>query len=215
MKLAPVVCILLMILLAGCSSVSILPRPTTPGAVVNPSDQSIKINQSGLAVSARVQDTAVGGYEIETALASFYLTLSNQESTAVQVTLDAFSLIDSRGEIHKPVQPEEVNALLNPEISYFLPYPFVGYYDVVDLEVSRATSAMASERPYIGSGLPSIDILTPLPVGAMKRGQKISGMLYFKIEILDETSFELKASLPTGGRAGRRLDYSFPFIIEK
>ena len=142
-----------MLIQISCSSVLIIPKPITPGAIVNPADQSIKINNSGLTVSARVQDTAVGGYEIDTAMAAFYLTLKNQTHSNVQVSLDAFNLTDSHGVSHKPVAPEEVNAILHPEISYFLPYPFVGYYDVVDLEQHRSTSAMSSERPYVGAGL--------------------------------------------------------------
>ena len=212
--IAVVVSIFVLLIQISCSSVLIIPKPVTPGATVNPADQSIKINNSGLTVSARVQDTAVGGYEIDTAMAAFYLTINNQTHSNVQVALDAFNLTDSDGVSHKPVAPEDVNAILHPEISYFLPYPFVGYYDVVDLEQHRATSAMASERPYVGAGLSAIDALIPLPIGSINNGQQISGMLYFNIEIIDLQSFELKASLPAGG-TGRDLVYIFPYSVEK
>ena len=78
--------------------------------------------------------------------------------------------------------PDEVNAVLNAGIGVLMPYPFVGYYDVVDLEQYRASTAMASERPYVGSGLPAVDVLIPLEVGKIKPGSTISGMLYFNIE---------------------------------
>lgn len=213
MKYLSAVGLLLVLIVAGCSSIAIIPKPATPGAVVNPSDQSIKINNSGLVVSARVQDTAVGGYDIDTALASFYLTLNNTTNTNVNVSLDAFTLIDTSGKNHSPVPPEEVNAILNPGIGQFLPYPFVGYYDVVDLEQHRASSAMASERPYVGSGLPAIDKLMPLPVGSLANGQQVSGMLYFNLEIIDEKHVTLKAELPD--KNSKDLSYSFPFSIEK
>jgi hypothetical protein len=209
----PAVGLFLALIASGCSSISIIPRPATPGAIVNPSDQSIKINNSGLTVSARVQDTAVGGYDIETALAAFYLTLNNKYNANIDVSLEAFTLVDTAGNSHSPIAPEEVNAILNPEIGQFLPYPFVGYYDVVDLEQHRASSAMASERPYIGSGLPAVDELTPLPVGSLAKGQQVSGMLYFNIEIIDESVVDLRAELPVD--KNKSLSYSFPFSIEK
>ena len=213
MRYLSAVGLLLALIVAGCSSISIIPRPVTPGAVVNPSDQSIKINNSGLTVSARVQDTAVGGYDIETALAAFYLTLNNKSTANIDVSLDAFTLVDTDGKSHSPISPEEVNAILNPEIGQFLPYPFVGYYDVVDLEQYRASSAMASERPYLGTGLPAIDELTPLRIGSLAKGKQVSGMLYFKIEIIDERHVNLRAELPVS--KSKKLSYSFPFSIEK
>ena len=214
MKFSFVVCLFILSLLTACSSVSIVPRPDTPGATVNPSDQSIKINNSGMTVSARVQDTAVGGYQISTAMASLYVTISNESGSTAQVAIDSFQLVDSFGELHAPVPPADVNAILNPDIAYFLPYPFVGYYDVVDLEQHRASTAMASEAPYIGTGLPAIELLTPLPEGALASGQQVSGMLYYNIEIIDEKSIELKASV-TVKKSGQKLSYSFPFSIEK
>ena len=214
MRYLSAVGILFFLITTGCSSVSIVPRPVTPGAVVNPSDQSIKINNSGLVVSARVQDMAVGGYDIDTALASFYLTLNNRSKSGVNVSLDAFKLVDSTGTSHAPVAPEEVNALLNPAISYFLPYPFIGYYDVVDLEQYRSSTAMASERPYVGSGLSAIDKLTPLTLGTLGVGQQISGMLYFQIEIIDQRQVDLQAALPLTTN-NEKLSFSFPFSIEK
>ncbi|NIR51992.1 hypothetical protein GWO43_25625, partial [candidate division KSB1 bacterium] len=108
------------------------------------------------------------------AIGSFYLTIKNNSQAAVEANLDSFQLIDSNGDMHKPMPPEEVNAILNPAISFFMPYPFVGYYDVVDLELYRASSAMASERPYVGEGLSGIDKLIPLPLGPIKRGQTVS-----------------------------------------
>jgi len=209
-----VVWLLIGFILAGCSSVSIIPNPATPGAVVNPSDQSIKINNSGLVVSARVQDTAVGGYEIDTAIGAFYLVIANNSQTNVDVELANFHLVDSQGKQHEPLPPEEVNALLNPEIAYFLPYPFVGYYDTINLEQHRASVAMASERPYVGTGLPAIDQLIPLDVGTLVPGRTISGMLYFNIEIIDENRIELVADLPYGSKM-KKLAFSFPFTIKK
>jgi len=212
--LSVVVGVFLALSLAGCSSVSIIPQPVTAGATVNPSDKSIRINNSGLVISARVQDTAVGGYEVDTAIGSFYLTIDNRSSHDVDVQLSAFNLIDSTGASHAPLPPDEVNALLNPEIGYLMPYPFVGYYDTVDLEQHRASAAMASETPYVGSGLPAVDVLTPLETGTLKPGSTVSGMLYFNIEMIDESRFELKASLPVDKKS-RNLSYSFPYSVEK
>ena len=213
MRSASVV-ILLVLVLIGCSSISFVPKPDTPGARVNPSDQSIIINNSGLTVSARIQDTAVGGYDISEAIGSFYLTIKNNSGSDIQTSLESFYLTDSRGETHKPIPPEEVNAILNPQISSFMPYPFVGFYDVVDQEQYRASSAMASERPYVGEGLPGIDRLIPLPAGIVKNGQTVSGTLYFGIEMIDESYLALKADLPVV-KNGKSLSYSFPFAIEK
>jgi len=213
-KVLSVVGLLLGFFLAGCSSVSIIPNPATPGAVVNPSDQSIKIKNSGLVISARVQDTAVGGYDIDTAIGAFYLTIANNSQQNVDVELAHFQLVDSRGNHHAPLPPEEVNALLNPDIAVFLPYPFVGYYDTIDLEQHRASTAMASERPYVGSGLPAIDQLIPLEVGVLAPGRTVSGMLYFNIEIIDESHIELVSDLPYGSQ-GKKLAFSFPFTIKK
>ncbi len=142
------------------------------------------------------------------------MTIQNNSGSDVQTGLDSFLLTDSRGGQHQPMPPEEVNAILNPEISYFMPYPFVGYYDVIDLEQHRAASAMASERAYVGEGLSGIDKLIPLPTGILKPGQTISGAIYFNIEIIDESYLALKADLPAI-KTGKNLSFSFPFAIEK
>lgn len=206
--------ILLVLLLFGCSSISIVPKPDIPGSKVNPSDQSIIINNSGLTVSARVQDTAVGGYDIAEAIGSFYLTIQNNSGKDIETSLDSFHLIDSKGGSHEPMAPEDVNAILNPQIASFIPYPFVGFYDVVDQEQYRASTAMASERAYVGEGLSGIDELIPLPPGKIKPGQTVSGTVYFNIEIIDERYINLKAAFATAAK-GEKLSYSFPFAIEK
>ena len=206
--------IFLVLFLCGCSSIAIIPAPSTPGAVVNPSDRSIKIANNGLTVSARVQDTAVGGYEIDTPLASFYLTTSNNTEHPLHLDLDSFLLTNSMGEPLRPISPDNVNAILNPQIGLFLPYPFVGYYDVIDLEQHRAATAMASDFPYAGSGLPAVDILSPLPLGPLPAGEFVTGMLYFGIEMYDESAVELRADInPSKGR--QTFSYRFPFTIEK
>lgn len=214
MRLPTVLGIIVLSCLTGCSSVSIVPQPTAPGAVINPSDNSIQITRSDVVVSARVQDTAVGGYDITTAIGSFYLTLNNRSGQSLEVTLDAFTLVDGTGESHAPLAPENVNAILNPSASYLMPYPFVGYYDVIDLEQYRARTALASERAYIGDGLPAAEELIPLPTGKVDGGRVISGILYFEIEMIEQALVELRAVLPLGAH-GRKLSFSFPFSIEK
>ena len=213
MRYATVVGFFCIALLAGCTSLSVIPQPVA-GGIVNPADQSIRINKSGLSISARVQDVAVGGYDIDTAIGSFYLTIKNNTGAAINVDLDAFELIDSSTEKHQPLEPEEVNALINPGISYLLPYPFIGFYDVVDLEQYRASSAMSSERPYVGEGLSAVEKLIPLKTGVLKSGQQATGMLYFNVEITDQTNIQLKATLPAGESAENRI-YVFPFSIER
>ncbi len=208
-----VIALLLFLFLAACSSVKIVPRPMTPGATVNPADQSIAISHSGLIVTARVQDTAVGGYDIKTPIAAFYLVIRNGSGSSVDIPLDAFTLLDSDGNSLSPIPPEEVNAILNPRFSAFLPFPYVGYYDIVDLEQHRASTEMASDRPYVGEGLPAAARLLPLRTGPLGHREEASGMLYFNIEIIDESSVELKTAIQS--REGRKLSFSHPFSIEK
>ncbi|PLY03162.1 MAG: hypothetical protein C0623_02145 [Desulfuromonas sp.] len=213
MRYAAVVGLFLALLLAGCSSVSIVPKPET-GGIIGSADNSIRIVDSGLSVMTRVQDMAVGGYDIDTPIGSFYLVINNLTGHDLNLSLDNFKLVDSAGKVYQPMRPEEVNAILNPAISYFLPYPFIGYYDVVDLEQYRASSAMASERPYVGSGMASVERLIPLETGLLKNGMRNSGSLYFNIEISDQSMVILQAELPSG-RPGKNLSFSFPFSIEK
>ena len=73
---------------------------------------------------------------------------------------------------------------------------------------------MASDFPYVGSGLPAVDILSPLPLGPLPAGEFVTGMLYFGIEMYDESDVELRADInPSKGR--QTFSYRFPFTIEK
>lgn len=201
--------LLVLILTYGCAP-TIVPKPLGSADKVNPVDRSITVNHPSLTLSARVQDPAVGGYSMTTPIASFYIVVSNKSGKPLAFPLAAFTLIDSRGSKHPAIKPDTVNLLLQPEYDYLVPFPFVSYLDVTGEAMQRSVNAMASEQPYLGSGLPVESAGDPLPSAPVPSGGRGSGVVFFEIDLEAQNSFRLQVTDPLNSSS-----FVFPFVVEK
>ena len=193
---------------AGCG-ISIIPRPLSPTDRVNLSDRSITKEDGSLSLSVRVQDTAVGGYDLATPLTSFYVDLLNKGRKSITLPLTSFVLVDDQGSAHKAVSPSDVNNLLSFEIDFLQPFPFVSFLDVAQQESQRAASGMASERPYVGHGLELKSAGTPFPESAISPGARGSGVVFFEIDLSRHKTVQFQVSNPVDNSVS-----IFPFAIE-
>lgn len=210
MKHARLIIFFLLVILAGCSSVKFVARPLSPSDKVDQSDQSLQVVRTKVHLTARVQDTAVGGFDVDTAIGSFYLVLKNLSGNNLATALDDFTLVTGSGKQLKPLDPADVNLLLSPgSAPLFLPYPFVGYYSLIDLEQHRAAAEMSGERPFMDDGLSGVEVLSPFPVGSVASGDEVAGMIYFQVELSDESSVELRAVFQ------ENRQFRFPFVLVK
>ena len=208
-KLIAVSLFLVLILsLVGCG-ITIIPRPHDPADKINNSDRSITIKRAALTLSARVQDTAVGGYSFETPLTSFYVVAENHSSSSIIFPLSSFNLVDDQGKKYPAVPPASVNATLLPESQFLVPFPYVSFLDVVAQENQRASSAMQSEQPYVRPGfdLDPIGIPFEPTIAAGARG---AGAVFFEVDLYLVKSISLRVDAPSD-----QATYIFPFSIEK
>jgi len=201
------------LLLSGCG-ITIVPRPQTPDARVNPADRSITETRNGLELSARVQELSVGSYGVSDNITSFYLVVINHRQAAVSLPLESLYLFDDQGTQLRPLSPEKVLATLDRQSNYLIPYPYVGYYYLEDSRRAVSTDAMGSSLPYYASNHPQELLDEALPVAPILPGARVAGMIYFPVDLATKKSIELRIYLPGTSNSGPP-DFNFPFSIEK
>lgn len=199
------------IVLGGCG-IHVVPQ-VVPGASINPDGNTITAMKGGVTVSARVMDLTLGPYTGQNNITSFYVVVTNGRSTPVQLPYGSFVLLDEQKQQYRALEPSKVVALTRREADYLIPYPYVGYYYLQDTAQYDYTAQTSSSLPY-SSGTPSIDILTEaLPGDAIIPGAKISGMIYFNVDLYQKESVELKIQIPSD--ATNTAELVFPFQILK
>jgi len=201
--------LILLLIVSGCA-LTIKPNPRDPGAVVNPADRSITLTRENLALSARVQNVAVGGYALERPIASFYLVATNHATEVQSLPLTTMQLRDDQGRTYSPLAPETVDQILHPAVEFMVPFPFVGYLDVTGLEAYRSSSSLASEQPYLSSGFAYEKEPDAFAADQLAGGAQVSGVIYFEIDLYQASSVDLLI-LPVGFTS----PFEFPFLIEK
>lgn len=199
-----------LLLLTGCG-ITIVPRPLTPADRVNTSDQSITINRDQVSISARVQDTAVGGFSLDRPLASFYVVAVNNSRKDLLLPGASFTLTDNNGDSYQALNPADVSTLLAPDSDFLIPFPFISFLDVTDREIQRASSATASEQPYAGQGMEQENPAgAPFPDSSLSPGSRSAGMVFFAVDLYNLNSVRLQIVDAKSKKA-----YTFPFAIEK
>ncbi len=209
-KLLLVPALLIFLIFVSSCGITIVPQPLSSSDQVNPSDRSITIERASMRLSARVQDTAVGGFSTETPITSFYVEAANKSTKKLKLPLASFSLIDDTGTIYNAVDPAAVSALFLPEHDYLVPFPFVSFLDVTAQESQRASSAMQSEQPYVGRGFAYDPTGTPFPDIVINSGARVAGAVFFEVDLYMLNAVRLQVDDPAG-----KTPYVFPFSIEK
>ncbi len=205
-------CFVFALLLAGCG-VTVTPRATAT-AKVDLAENSISESKNGLTVKARLQDLEFAPALVDSNLTAFALTVGNQSRETLTMPLDAFLLVDDQGNQYRPVPPEQVQEIMRQNAPYLLPYPYVGYYYLEDIEKAGAARTFDSSLPYFAQTHPGEALARALPAAAILPGNQVSGLVFFLIDLSREQSIELRGYLP-GSAMDRPADFVLPFSVEK
>ncbi|OHB32265.1 MAG: hypothetical protein A2X84_08920 [Desulfuromonadaceae bacterium GWC2_58_13] len=198
--------------LSGCG-IAVVPQSTAT-ARVDLADNSISETKSGITITARIHDQEVAPYLMDNNLTSFNLTLANNTHHEVSLPLESFLLVDNEDRQYRPVEPDRLQEILKQNSPYLIPYPYVGYYYLEDIEKAGAARTFDSALPYYAENHPQDTLAGSLPAGAIIPGSKVSGTIFFMVDFSTLTSIELRGYLP-GTSMSAPADFVLPFSIEK
>lgn len=204
---------LIAMLLAGCSSVKVVPEQTADGRV-NAADNSQTITSKGVEVTARVDETGVNSYNLESTVTSFHISIRNTTDSEIAFGDDSYLLVDESGLQYSLLTPENVRALLNKDSYYLVPYPYIGFYYLEDYEKTNAYNRFNSNLPYYYDLYPQDIFTRSLQATTVIPGMKIEGLTYFKIDPAAHQLIKLLV-FRKGVSKSSPPDFSFPFKIVK
>ncbi len=205
--------LLLLVTLSGCASVKVLPQPVASG-VVNPKGDTVTVAGKSIVITAGVADTDMVNYNIENMIASFQVEIQNIGDTEVAFETEGFLLLDSTGKQYVALSPERIRQMIAKDTYYLLPYPYVGFYYLEDYEHASFKNATNSRLPYYYELYPQDVYSKSLPQGAVIPKAKISGLLYFHVDLGSLDSFKLLV-YRKGGSKSSDPDFSIPFRVFK
>lgn len=208
----PLLLLLAVFLLSGCG-VAVVPRPTAT-ASLDPATNALRESTKGVTVSVRVEDLEVAPYRMVDNLTSFHVTVENGLSQEISFPLTSFLLIDDEGHQYRPIEPAKVQEIVGRDSMYLIPYPYVGYYYLEDKEKSAFANTFESALPYYAENYPQDIFTQALPAGSIVPGAKISGLVYFVIDLVQKRGIELRVYRPGTAPSGPP-DFTFPFAVEK
>jgi hypothetical protein len=210
-KLVVALC-LTVLSLSGCGF-TVVPKPTA-SAIVDTLDNSISETRQGITVTARVQDLEVAPYRMVDNITSFHVTISNDSSQELSIPLDSFILFDEKGNQYRPIEPSAIQGLVSRDSQYLIPYPYVGYYYLEDAEKSGFFNTFDSSLPFYAENYPQDVYTQALPAGSILPHAKVSGLVYFVVDLALKNGVELRIYRP-GTPATAPADFILPFSIEK
>lgn len=200
-------------LLAGCSSVKVVPEQTVNGRV-NTTDNSQTITANGVEITARVDETAINSYNIESTVTAFHISIRNATDSEIAFGDDSYVLVDESGLQYSLLTPESVRAMLKKDSYYLVPYPYVGFYYLEDYEKTNAYNRFNSSLPYYYDLYPQDIFTKALQATIVIPGMKVEGLTYFKIDPASHQHIKLLV-FRKGVSKTSHPDFSFPFKIIK
>jgi hypothetical protein len=204
--------VVLVVCLSGCS-VTVIPRATAT-AQVDPADNSISETRNGVLVKARLHDPEFAPVLSEGNITAFELTVGNRTGKSLSLPLSAFLLMDDRGTQYSPLPPERVNKILRRNSPYLLPYPYVGYYYLEDMEKASAARGFTSSRPYFAQNRPADALVGALDDFSLVPDAQMTGLIFFGIDLSRVRSVELRGYLSPAAK-DVNADFTLPFYVEK
>ena len=204
--------VVLVVCLTGCG-VTVVPRATAT-AQVDPADNSISESSNGVTVKARLHDPEFAPALTEGNITAFELTVGNRTGTPLSLPLSAFLLMDDRGTQYSPLPPERINEILRRNSPYLLPYPYVGYYYLEDMEKASAARGFTSSRPYFAQNRPTEALVGALDDFSLVPEAQVTGLIFFSIDLSSVNSVELRGYLSTVAKDAN-ADFTLPFSVEK
>lgn len=213
MKLSLILMSLIVMLLTGCSSVKVVPEQTVNGRI-NIADNSQTITSNGVEVTARVDETAINSYNLESTVTAFHISIRNSTDNEVTFGDDSYVLVDESGLQYSLLTPENVRAILKKDSYYLVPYPYVGFYYLEDYEKTNAYNRFNSALPYYYDLYPQDIFTKALQATTVIPGMKVEGLTYFKIDPAAHQRIKLLI-FHKGVSKSSPPAYSFPFNIVK
>lgn len=199
------------ILTAGCSH-KVVPVPVETG-VVDTKHLSQALTRDGISITAGSADSQLYNYNLDEAVSAFSVVVENLSNHEFTVTPDLFLLVDNDGNQYFPLTPDKVKQIISRDSYYLIPYPYVGFYYLEDYEKSSFYNTFTSEQPYYYEVYPQDIYTKALPGGTLIPKAKMSGLVYFKINLNGKKGVKLLAFKP-GASKSSPADFTFPFKIE-
>lgn len=204
---------LVALLLAGCSSVKVLPEPVAHGRI-NAEDNSQTITSNGIEMTARVDETGVNSYNLETVVTSFFISIRNTTAREISFADESYILVDEGGTQYSVLTPERIREMLKKDSYYLVPYPYVGFYYLEDYEKNNTYNRFNSSLPYYYDLYPQDIFTRALQASTVIPGMKVEGLTYFNIDPAAHSHFKLLV-YQKGASKSSPPDFSFPFKTVK
>jgi hypothetical protein len=202
--------ILTILLLSGCT-MKIIPEPVDMG-LIDHKDNSQTITKGDVAIAVKSSDAELYSYNLDGTVSAFSVTIDNKGKQEAIFDKDSFLLVDNEKRQYFPLTPEKVKEIIARDSYYLIPYPYVGFYYLEDYERASFYSTFTSQLPYYE--LYPQDIFTKaLPEGPVIPGAKISGLLYFRIDLNGKKGVSLLV-YRKGAPKSSPPEFMFPFRIE-
>lgn len=205
--------LLVAVLLAGCSSVKLVPEQAVNGSI-NVADNSQAIISNGVEVTARMDETGINSYNLESTVTAFQISIRNTSDSEVAFGDDSYVLVDESGLQYSLLTAESIRTMIKKDSYYLVPYPYVGFYYLEDYEKTNAYNRFNSALPYYYELYPQDIFSKALSATSVIPGMKVEGLTYFKIDPADHKSVKLLI-FRKGASKSSPPDFSFPFKIVK
>lgn len=202
---------LIIMFIAGCSSVKIVPELVVNGRI-NAIDNSQTIVTNGVEVTARVDDTSINSYNLEETVTAFHISIKNTTDSEFIISDDSYFLVDESGLQYSLLTPENIRTMLRKDSYYLVPYPYVGFYYLEDYEKTNAYNRFNSALPYYYDLYPQDLFTKAMQATTVIPGMKVEGLTYFKIDLASHQRVKLMI-FRRGVSKSSPPDFSFPFII--
>lgn len=213
MKRTILMLVIAVLLLAGCSSVKVVPDQVANGRI-NPADNSQTITVGGVEVSVRMDETSINSYNLDNIVTAFGITIKNGTESELAFSDDSYVLVDETGLQYSVLSPENVRAMLKKDSYYLVPYPYVGFYYLEDFEKTAANNRHSTYLPYYYDMYPQDLFTKALQPVTIIPGMKVEGLTYFKIDPTAHQQLKLLV-YRKGASKSAPSDFSFPFKVIK
>lgn len=213
MKIFSTSLFLFVTLLAGCSSVKVIPEQVTAG-VINLQENSQSIAKDNVVITVAPAETDMVNYNIEGMVASFNVEIQNNSASEVTFNNESFVLMDSARRQYYPLTAEKIRQMMAKDTYYLLPYPYVGFYYLEDYELAQFKNSTNSNLPYYFELRPQELYTKALPTEPVIPKASIKGLIYFHADIHSLTSFSINV-YRKGASKSASPDFIFPYKVIK
>lgn len=201
--------LLIPLVLCGCG-ISVTPLATNDTKLVDP--ETISVNKDGIYLAAKVVDVEIPPYRAEKNIASIYVNIKNNTDRNFIYSLKSFLLIDSTGKQYFPIPTDRLTGYFERELSYLIPYPFVGYYYLQDRVDSSFNQSLVADSNFYYVNRPQNLLIDALPIEPLTKSAQTSGFLYFMIDLYAVDKFSLKVFWPDNDLVTPFVE--FPFVVK-